>query len=70
MYSADEQAVLDYLGSAPNSFFTVREVCRRAGGKEKWEKEPRWAFAVLTRLLAQKLVEADACNHYRIVRNY
>ena len=68
MCSADEQAVLDYLATSPNSLFSPREICRRAGSKEAWEKNRRWAMPVLARLLARGLVETDASGHYRIRR--
>ncbi|MBI5383493.1 MAG: hypothetical protein HZA90_02260 [Verrucomicrobia bacterium] len=68
MKSPDERVVLQYLATAPNSFFSQREICRRAADKEKWEKNPRWALPILSRLLDQKLVEQDKAGHYRILR--
>ena len=67
MFSADEQAVLDYLNTARDSFFSAREICRRAGTKDKWESNPRWAMPILSRLVARGVVEADANGHYRVV---
>jgi hypothetical protein len=66
MFSADEQAVLDYLATSPNSFFSSREVCRRAASKEIWQKNQRWALPILARLLARGLVETDPAGHYRL----
>jgi hypothetical protein len=68
MHSAEEQAVLNYLATAPHTFFSAREVCRRASGKEAWEKSQRWAMPVLSRLLARGLIEVDAAGHYRIAQ--
>lgn len=68
MYSADEQAVLNYLGTAPKCFFSAREICRKAGGKEKWDENQRWALPILSRLLAQGALEQDAAGHYRVVK--
>jgi hypothetical protein len=67
MTSADEQAVLDYLATSPKSFFSSREICRRAGRKETWEKNQRWAVPILARLVARGLVRTDAGGHYQIV---
>jgi hypothetical protein len=67
MTSADEQAVLDYLATSPKSFFSSREVCRRAGDKETWEKNQRWALPILSRLTARGLIRTDAAGHYQIV---
>ena len=68
MYSAEEQTVLDYLKSSPNAFFSVVEICRRAGDKEKWAQNRRWALPILGRLLDRGLVETDASGHYRLAR--
>ena len=67
MHSEDEQAVLNYLATAPNCFFSLGEICRKAGGKGKWEENPRWAMSTLARLLAQRLVEQDPAGHYRLM---
>ncbi len=68
MHVADEQAVLQYLGSSPEAFFSPREICRRAADKEIWERNPRWAIPILGRLLARGLVETNAAGHYRLAR--
>lgn len=70
MHSADEQAVLKYLATAPKNFFSPREICRKAGGKELWEQNQRWALPILSRLVAQKLVEQDAAGHVRLVKDH
>jgi hypothetical protein len=66
MCSAEEQAILDYLATNSKSFFSAREVCRRAGGKEKWDENQRWALPILARLLARGLIETDPAGHYRL----
>ena len=68
MNSAEEQAVLNYLATAPNVYFSGREICRRASDKQTWEKNPRWALPLLARLVSRQLVETDAAGHYRIAR--
>jgi hypothetical protein len=67
MTSADEQAVLEYLATSPKSFFSSREICRRAGSKDMWEKNQRWALPILSRLVARGLVRTDPAGHYQIV---
>ncbi len=66
MLSANDQAVLQYLATSRETFFSSREICRRAGSRELWEKNQRWAVPILSRLLAQGLVETDAAGHYRL----
>jgi hypothetical protein len=67
MSDSDEQTVLDYLATSPQTFFSVREVCRRAGSRDQYEENQRWAIPVLGRLAIRGLVEADAHGHYRLV---
>ena len=67
MYSQDEKAVLDYLKTCPHAFFSAREVCRRAGGKQRWDENRHWALPVLEHLEKMKRVETDATNHYRLL---
>jgi hypothetical protein len=65
--SPEERIIMDYLATSPESFFSPREVCRRAGDKEKYSENPNWAVPFLSRLLTRGLVEADASGRYRIL---
>ena len=67
MLSQEERLVLDYLATSPQSFFSPREVCRRAGDKQTYSEEPNWAMPILSRLLVRRLVETDANGRYRIL---
>jgi hypothetical protein len=66
MLSAEEQAVLDYLATGPGGFFSAREICRRAGRKEWWDKNPRWALPILSRLETLGRIETDPAGHFRL----
>lgn len=67
MSSSDEDRdVLQYLQTSPETFFSPREICRRAGGKRKWEENQRWALPVLARLLAMSLIEQNNAGAYRM----
>ncbi len=61
----EEQQILFYLKSSPDAYFSVGQICKRAGGKELYNKEPRWAVRFLMGLLDKKLVERDDQGHYR-----
>lgn len=67
MLSPDEQLVLVYLATSPKTFFSPREVCRRAGDKQKYGENPTWAVPILNRLLVRELVEKDMSGRYRIL---
>ena len=67
MSSSDEDRdILEYLRTSPEAFFSPREICRRAGGKQKWEENERWALPVLARMLTMGLIEVDSGGRYRI----
>ena len=66
MLSPDEKEILDYLQPLGNQFVSAREICRRAGGKLKYLKEPEWAKPVLKRMERKGLLEINEIGHYRI----
>ena len=47
---ADEREIYYYLKSRRNLFLSAREICRHAGGKNRFRKEPEWAKPVLIRM--------------------
>ena len=66
MLNAEQQQVLNFLRSSPATWFSAREVSRRAGTRQQSEEEPRWAANCLRYLFDMKLVERDSQAHYRI----
>ena len=65
---ADERDICLYLKSWPGQFVSAREISRRAGGKRRFQVEPNWASAALSRLQERALVESDSTGHYRLRR--
>ena len=65
MLNADQQQVLNFLRSSPDTWFAAREVSRRAGTRAQFEEEPRWAINCLRYLFDMKLVERDSQAHYK-----
>ena len=63
---ADEQDIIVYLKLWPKHFVSSREICRRAGGKQRFRDDPYWANQPLKRLVEKHLVESDAGGHYRL----
>ncbi|HEY9171090.1 MAG TPA: hypothetical protein VI136_02285 [Verrucomicrobiae bacterium] len=63
---AEKREILDYLKAALGQFVSVKEICRRAGGKHRHADDPRWAVPVLRRLVEEGLIERDAAGHYRL----
>ncbi len=63
---ADEQDICNYLKAWPRQFISVREICRRAGGKKRFAEDPYWANQVVLRMVEKGILETDNTNHYRL----
>jgi len=65
MLNAEQQQVLNFLRSSPETWFSAMEVSRRAGTRKQFEEEPRWGVNCLRYLFDMKLVERDSSAHYK-----
>ena len=65
--SSDELEILEYLRSWPEKFISLGEICRRAGGRQRFKDEPNWARTFMTRLVESGLVKINERGHYLIV---
>jgi hypothetical protein len=66
MLNAEQQQVLNYLSSSPETWFSAMEVSRRAGTRKQFEEEPRWAIECLRYLVDMKLAQRDSQAHYKL----
>jgi len=64
--SSDELQILDYLRGWDEKFISMMEVCRRAGGRRKYEEAPEWAKGLMGRLVEAGMVQVNERGHYRI----
>ncbi len=64
--SADELGILEYLKSWNGKFVPMMEICRRAGGRRRYEESQHWARALMSRLVDLKLVQVNERGHYRV----
>jgi hypothetical protein len=65
---ADEREIFRFLKSWGSQFVSAREICRRAGGKKRFQEEPNWAMPTLLRMAGRGILESDATGHFRIKR--
>ena len=65
---ADERDIFRFLKSWGSQFVSVREICRRAGNKRRFQEEPDWARQVLLRMAGRGILESNAAGHFRIKR--
>ena len=64
--TSEEQCILDFLNSSPQSFFARKEIARKAARRQVYEENQHWANTPLASLLAQRKVEQNDSGQYRI----
>lgn len=64
----EEQLILRYLQQLNGAGATAREICRKAGTKDRWKENERWADPFLRSLRDKGLIETDAGGHYKLVK--
>jgi hypothetical protein len=68
--SWEEQQILDFLATSPDSFFARREISRKAVKRRYLEENPEWVTAPLEALVQKRLVQQDAAGYYGYVKPY
>jgi hypothetical protein len=63
---ADEREVFNYLQTFGEQWVSAKEVCRRAGGKRRFNEDNDWAKPVLHRMKEHHVLEGDEMARYRI----
>jgi hypothetical protein len=63
---ADERDIFQFLKSWGGNFIAAREVCRRAGGRRRFNEEPDWAKPVLLRMEERGILESNVTGQFRI----
>ena len=63
---ADERDIYQFLKSYGSEYIAAREICRRAGGRKRYNDEPEWAKPVLLRMEERGILESNSTGHYRV----
>jgi hypothetical protein len=63
---ADEREIYHFLKHWRHEFISAREICRRAGGRKRFQKSPEWAKPILQNMVERGILEADSAGHFRI----
>jgi hypothetical protein len=63
---ADEREIFQFLKSRGAEFVHMREICRRAAGKHRFNEDQEWAKPVLVRMSERGILETNATGHYRL----
>lgn len=63
---ADEREIIEFLKAFGESWVNAKEICRRAGGKRRFNEDNSWARPILQRLKERQVLEGDDLGRYRI----
>ena len=63
---ADEREIFDFLNSFGEQWVNAKEICRRAGGKKRYNEDNHWARPILQRMKERRILEGDELGRYRI----
>ena len=65
----EEQLVVNFLKTSPETFHARREIARRAVKRRVFEENPHWPDAALSSLLARNVIEQNASELYRMKKD-
>ena len=63
---ADEREIYDYLKTFGEEWVAAKEVCRRAGGKKRYNDDNNWARPILQLMKERGILEGDQLGRYRV----
>jgi|SRR5579872_3109522 len=66
--SSEELEILEYLKSWNDQYVALAEICRRAGGRQRFKETPNWAKPLMSRLVESKMAEVNERGHYRFIQ--
>lgn len=63
---ADEREIVDYLKTFGEQWVNAKEICRRAGGRKRFNEDNNWARPLLQRMKELGVVEGDEMGRFRL----
>ncbi|HEY6166784.1 MAG TPA: hypothetical protein VI454_02005 [Verrucomicrobiae bacterium] len=63
----EEQLIINFLKASPKTYYSATEIARKAGDRQMYEVNPRWAAPLLGRMLEKELIDSDDQGHYRFM---
>ncbi len=63
-FTAQELEILEYLKSWTGRYVSLVDICRSAGGRQRFKESPNWASGLMTRLIDAKIVLVNERGHY------
>lgn len=65
----EEQQIMTFLNSSPETYFARREIARRAVRRQVYEENQHWADAPLASLVLKGMVQQNDGGQYRIKKD-
>ena len=62
----DEREIFLFLKTYGTTHVAAREICRRAGGRRKYDEDHEWAKPILARMVERGILETNAEGQYRV----
>lgn len=63
---ADEREIFQFLKTWSGQFVATREICRHAGGRQRFHGDPEWAKPVLLRMAQRGILESNSTGQFRV----
>ena len=68
--TAEEFEIVEFLKLSPDTYFTRKEIARKARRKKEYEADPHWASAPLNALVMQGNVHKNESGLYKLSVDY
>lgn len=62
----EEREIFLFLKTYGSTHVAVREICRRAGGRRRYDEDHEWARPILARMIERGILETNAEGQYRV----
>lgn len=62
----EEREIFLFLKTYGSDYVALREVCRRAGGRRRYDEDHEWAKPILLRMLERGILESNAGGQFRV----
>ena len=63
---ADEREIFDFLSCYGEEWISAKEICRKAGGKRRFNEDNNWAVPTLRNMKDRHVIEGDEMGRYRV----
>ena len=66
MMTDEEQQILTFLGTSPETYFARREIARKAVRRQVYEENQHWADAAIASLLLKGMIQQNDGGQLRL----